>query len=71
MNYFLDENILQHWFGYILETNIKLFKERNQKSFALQSNSNQINESLISEEVLNDMVFGYCVKLSESLYPIK
>jgi hypothetical protein len=25
----------------------------------------------IAEEVLNDMVFGYCVRLSESLFPME
>jgi L-rhamnose mutarotase len=71
MNYFLEESVLQNWFEHILDANIKLFIERNNKSFARMPNTNDINEKLISEEVLNDIVFGYCVKLSESLYPIK
>jgi len=40
-----------------------LFKEQIRKKMIL-------NDESVMEEVINDLTFGYCVRLSESLFPI-
>lgn len=77
MNYFLDERMLQRWFDIILQRNTELTLEMFRDAYSKVTQKNSDIESFItrnkpgiSEEVLNDIVFGYCVKLSESLFPI-
>ncbi len=77
MNYFLDEPMLQRWFDIILQRNIELTLQMDRDAFSKVTTRNSDIESFITrnkdmifEGVLNDIVFGYCVKLSESLFPI-
>jgi len=63
MNYFLEEPILARIWDSIVDTNIELFKEQIRKKMIL-------NDESVMEEVINDLTFGYCVRLSESLFPI-
>lgn len=70
MNYFLTESMLEKYFNTILETNINMTIEKHREALSLIASNANPKEKLIAEEVLNDIVFGYCVKLSESLYPL-
>ena len=71
MNYFLDEPMLQRWFDIILESNTEATLQRYRDAFSMANGSHVTpKEDEITEEVLNDMVFGYCVRLGESLFPI-
>jgi hypothetical protein len=70
MKYFLDELTLQRWFGIILESNTKATLQRYRDALSNIDLQATPKEDEIAEEVINDMVFGYCVRLSESLFPI-
>jgi hypothetical protein len=77
MNYFLDEPMLQRWFDTILQRNTELTLEMCRDAFSKVAKTNSdiesfitCNKDMISRGVLDDMVFGYCVRLSESLFPI-
>jgi hypothetical protein len=70
MNYFLDEPLLQRWFGTIIQTNTEATLQRYRNAFSVIDSHPTPRSKDIADEVLNDMVFGYCVKLSESLFPI-
>jgi hypothetical protein len=61
--YFLDESLWERWFGTLLQTNIDA-------TIGSYKEYVQPRTEALSEEVLNDTVFGYCVRLSESLFPI-
>jgi hypothetical protein len=63
MRYFLNEPLLTKWFDTIYQTNAN-------DTFQRYLNYIKPKENMLFEEVLNDIVFGYCVKLSESLYPL-
>jgi len=62
-NYFLDELLWERWFDTVLKTNTEMTVERYKPYVTPKTD-------MLAEEVLNDMVFGYCTKLSESLFPI-
>jgi hypothetical protein len=70
MNYFLDEPMFQRWFHIILESNTEATLQRYRDAFSISGSHATPKVDEIAEEVLNDMVFGYCVKLSETLFPI-
>ena len=71
MNYFLDEPLLQRWFGTFIESNTEATLQRYQDAFSAIGSHATPKKDEIAEEVLNDMVFGYCVRLSESLFPME
>jgi hypothetical protein len=70
MNYFLDEPMLQRWFAIILESNTEATLQRYRHAISISGAHVTPKMDEIAEEVLNDMVFGYCVRLSESLFII-
>ena len=70
MKYFLNESLLKEWFETILDTNIGSTLERYKQSAHNLGTHGNFKDDEIAEEVLNDMVFGYCIKLSESLFPV-
>ena len=70
MSHFLDEPLLQRWFETIIQTNTETTIRRYQGYLSVTGSNRCLKHEDIAEEVLNDMVFGYCVKLSESLFPV-
>ena len=70
MNYALDEAMLGRYFDIILETNVERTIERHRHGLSVAHLDRTPKANEIAEEVLNDIVFGYCLKLSESLFPI-
>ena len=70
MNYFLDEPLLHRWFDTIIQTNAEATLQRYRDAFSVIGSQATPKSDDIAEEVLNDMVFGYCTKLSESLFPV-
>jgi formylglycine-generating enzyme required for sulfatase activity len=70
MKYFLDEPTLRRYFDTILKTNVEATLQTYRDAFAMAGIRRRFKEDEVAEEVLNDMVFGYCVRLSESLFPI-
>lgn len=71
MNYFLDEPLLQRWFCTIIESNTEMVLQKYRESFSNIGTNVIPKTDDIAEEVLNDMVFGYCVRLCESLFPVE
>jgi hypothetical protein len=55
----------------IIEANTEATLQRYRDAFLTAGSTATPKVGKISEEVLNDMVFGYCVRLSEFLFPIK
>jgi len=70
MSYFLDETMLAKNFDIVLRTNMEATFQRYRDSFSITQGRITVGKDEIAEEALNDMVFGYCVRLSESLFPI-
>ena len=70
MNYALDEPMLGRNFETVLQTNVELAVEKHRHALSIAQLRGTPKEHEIAEEVLNEGVFGYCVKLSESLFPI-
>ena len=68
MQFFLDETMLNKWFNIVLGTNAERTLEKYHKVFSKISRVPKKDD--VYEEVLNDIVFGYCVRLSETLFPI-
>jgi len=62
--------MFQRWFHIILESNTEATLQRYRDAFSISGSHATPKVDEIAEEVLNDMVFGYCVKLSETLFPI-
>ena len=68
MNYFLDKPMLERWFAIILQNNAETTLERYRDAFSKLATTPK--KDMVIDLVLNDIVFGYCVRLSESLFPI-
>jgi hypothetical protein len=71
MNYFLDESMIGKYFDMILQPNVELTLQKHRDALSAAGVRRTLKEVEIAEEVLNDVVFGYCVRLSESLFPIE
>lgn len=71
MNYFLDELMIGKYFDIILQQNAELTLQKHRDALSAAGVRRTLKEDELAGEVLNDIVFGYCVKLSESLFPIE
>lgn len=71
VNYFLDESMIEKHFGTVLGQNVELTLQKHREAISVAGIRRTFKEDELAEEVLSDIVFGYCLKLSESLFPIE
>ena len=57
-----DKEIVEKWYNMILQQDVERFTQMRQKDFSFNQNN-------LIEEVSEDIVFGYCLKLTENLMP--